>query len=84
MRESPLLFVTATAGGALVGWLLAHTWQGAVATAVAGLAFAVRPGHKIPFFGNTRVAGKALVLPAGPALAASLVLVETQAWLARH
>jgi len=79
-----LLFVTTTAGGALAGWLLAHTWQGAVATAVAGLAFAVGPRHKIPCFGNTPVVGKALVLLAGPALAVSLVLVETQAWLARH
>src|SRR5574341_1423189 len=78
-----LLFVTATAVGALAGWLLAHTGRGAVATAVAGLAFALGPGHNIPFFGNTPLVGKALVLLAAPALAASLVLVETKAWLAR-
>lgn len=79
-----LLFVTAGAVGGLAGRLLAHTWRGAIATGVAGLAFAMGPGHNIPFFGNTPVVGKALVLLAAPALAAPVVLVETRAWLARR
>src|SRR5262249_42864513 len=42
------LLVTSTAVGALAGWLLARNWQGTVATAIAGLAFALGPGHNIP------------------------------------
>ncbi len=78
------LLVTATAVGTLAGWLLARTWRGAVATAVAGLAFALGPGHNIPILGNTPVAGKGLILLAAIALAASVVLVETDGWLARR
>jgi hypothetical protein len=78
-----LLFVSAAAVGVLAGWLLARTWRGAIATAVAGLVFALGPGHNIPFFGNTPVVGKELVLLAAIALASSVVLVETHAALTR-
>ncbi len=78
------LLATATEAGALAGWLLARTRRGAAATAVAGLAFALGPGHNIPFLGNTPVVGKELVLLAAIVLASSLVMVETHAWLARR
>ena len=78
-----LLFVSAAAVGALAGWLLAHTWRGAIAMAVAGLLFALGPGHNIPILGNTPVVGKELVLLAAIALASSVVLVETHAALTR-
>jgi hypothetical protein len=78
------LLLTATTVGMLAGWLLARTWRGAVAMAVAGLAFALGPGHNIPILGNTPVAGKGLILLAAIALASSVVLVETDEWLARR
>ncbi len=78
------LFLTAAVVGALAGWLLARTWRAAVATAIAGLAFALGPGHSIPILGNTPVVGKELVLLVAIALASSVALVETDAWLARR
>jgi hypothetical protein len=78
------LLLTAAVMGALVGWLLARTWRGAIATAVAGLAFALGPGHNIPFLGNTPVVGKEMVLLVAIALASAAALVETDAWLARR
>ncbi len=77
------LFLTAAVVGALAGWLLARTWRGALATAIAGLAFALGPGHSIPVLGNTPVVGKELVLLVAIALTSSVALVETDAWLER-
>jgi len=78
------LLLTATAVGGLAGWWLGHTPRAAVATAVAGFVFALGPGHNIPFLGNSPAAGKGVLLLASIVLVAAVVLVETQAWLARR
>ena len=63
--------------GAAVGWFLGHTPRAALATAVAGIAFALGPGHNIPFLGHTPAAGKGLVLLLAITLVSSIALVET-------
>ena len=62
--------------GAAVGWFLGHTPRAAVATAVAGIAFALGPGHNIPFLGHTPAAAKGLMLLLAITLGSSIVLVE--------
>ncbi len=62
--------------GAAVGWFLGHTPRAAFATAVAGIAFALGPGHNIPFLGHTPGAGKGLILVLAITMVSSIVLVE--------
>jgi hypothetical protein len=78
------LVLTASAVGGLAGWWLGHTPRAAAATALAGLVFALGPGHNIPFLGNTPAAGKGVALLAAIILVSAVVLVESQAWLARR
>ena len=78
------LVVTAAAAGALAGWVLAHTRGASIATAVAGLAFALGPGHNIPFLGNSPAVGKGLALLLAITLVSALVLVEAHAWMGRE
>ncbi len=75
------LLLTATLVGALAGWWLGRTGRAALATALAGLAFALGPGHNIPFLGHTPGAGKGIVLLAAAVFVAAIVLVEGQVWL---
>lgn len=75
------LIVTATLMGAVVGWLLGHSRQAAFATAVAGLVFALGPGHNIPALGNTPAVGKGLLLLLAITLVSAFVLVEVSARL---
>lgn len=79
MRD--LLF-TATLTGGLLGWLIGRTRRAALATALAGFAFALGPGHNVPFLGNTPVTGKGILLLLAVIFSASIVLVEAQAVLA--
>ena len=77
------LLVTAALVGGLAGWLLGHTGQAAAAMALAGVAFALGPGHNIPFLGSTPVAGKGILILAAIILVSAVVLVEAEAWLGR-
>lgn len=77
------LLLTATIVGGLVGWWLGRTRQAALATALAGFIFALGPGHNIPFLGNTPGAGNGILLLGCIISVAAIVLVESQAWLAR-
>jgi hypothetical protein len=77
------LLLTATVVGGLAGWLLGHTTRAAIATALAGFVFALGPGHNIPLLGNTSAAGKGIVLLVIIIVTSAVVLVESQAWLAR-
>ncbi len=79
-----LLFATAAGVGGLAGWILTRTRHGALAMGVAGLVFAMGPGHNIPFFGNTPLVGKELTLLAAITLSASVALVEAATRLARQ
>ncbi len=77
------LLLTATLVGALIGWLLVRTPQAALAMAIASLVFAIGPGHNIPFLGNTPVVGKGIVLLVAIIATSAIVLVESNAFLAR-
>jgi hypothetical protein len=78
------LLVSASLVGGLAGWFLGHSRPAAFATALAGLAFALGPGHNIPFLGNTPAAGKGVTLLVAISIASAFVLVETSALLARR
>jgi len=78
------LLITAGVMGGLAGWLLGHTLRAAMATALAGLVFALGPGHNIPFLGSTPAVGKGLVLLLAITLVSALVLVETSAGLVKE
>lgn len=77
------LILTSILVGATAGWFLGHTPMAAISTAVAGVAFAIGPGHNIPLLGNTLSAAKGLVLLAAIIVVSSLVLVESTAYLSR-
>jgi len=77
------LLLTATVVGGLAGWWLGHTGRAALATALAGLIFAIGPGHNIPLLGNTPAVGKGIILLVIIIFVSAVVLVESQAWLAR-
>ena len=76
------LLVTAAVVGGAAGWWLGRTPRAALATALAGFIFALGPGHNIPLLGGTPAVGKGLALLAIIIVAAAVVLVEGQAWLA--
>jgi len=78
------LLLTASIVGGLAGWWLGHTRQAVFATALAGFIFALGPGHNIPFLGNTPGVGKGVILLALIIFVSALVLVESQAWLAKR
>ena len=78
------LLLTATVVGGLAGWWLGHTGRAALATALAGFVFALGPGHNIPLLGNTPAVGKGVVLLVIIIFVSAVVLVESQAWLARQ
>jgi hypothetical protein len=75
------LIVTAVAVGAIEGWLLGRSITAMIATALAGLAYAIGPGHNIPLLGNTASAGKGLILLFIVTIVAAFVLVEASQWL---
>jgi hypothetical protein len=76
------LLLSATVAGGLAGWWLGRTRRAAAAMALAGLAFALGPGHNIPLLAGTPGVGKGAVLLLATATVSTLVLVEGQARLA--
>ena len=68
--------------GAAAGWHLAGR-RAAWITGLAGLVFALGPGHNIPLLGGTAGAAKGAVLLASIVVVSTFVLVETHARLAR-
>lgn len=70
------LLLTTTLAGGLVGWIIGRTTRAALATGVAGLIFALGPGHNIPFLGNTPGTGKGIAILSIILLSAAVVLVE--------
>lgn len=69
--------------GAIAGRWLGHSWEAAIATALAGFVYAVGPGHNIPFLGQTPGVIKGLALLLAITAVASTALVEVNAWLVR-
>ena len=72
------LLLTAAGVGALAGWWIGGSGRAALATALAGMVFALGPGHNIPFLGNTPVAGKGIVLLLSVVAVSAVVLVEAE------
>lgn len=70
------LLLTAAGVGALAGWWIGGSGRAAVATGLAGLVFALGPGHNIPFLGNTPATGKGIVLLLSVVVVSAVVLVE--------
>lgn len=70
------LLLTAAGVGALAGWWIGGSGRAAAATALAGLIFALGPGHNIPFLGNTPATGKGIVLLISVVVVSAVVLVE--------
>lgn len=70
------LLVTTTISGGIAGMLVGRTWRAALATALAGLVFALGPGHNIPLIGGTTGVGKELAIMAAVTFVSGLVMVE--------
>jgi hypothetical protein len=77
------MFVPAMLIGGAAGWLIGRTPDAAIATAVAGLVFALGPGHNIPLLGSTPATGKGIAFLIAIIIPSALALVEGSAWLAR-
>jgi FtsH-binding integral membrane protein len=62
--------------GALLGWLVNRTRQATIASAIAGVAFVVGPGHNIPFFIGVGLAsaGKMLLIMTAVIIVSGLTL----------
>jgi len=67
--------------GGMAGWFLGHTPRAALATALAGLVFALGPGHNVPLLGSTSAVTKGLALLLAITLVSAWVMVEASAWL---
>ena len=72
------LLLTAAGVGALAGWWIGGSGRAALATSLAGLVFALGPGHNIPFLGNTPATGKGIVLLLSVVVVSAVVLVEAE------
>ena len=77
-----LLAVSSLVGG-LVGAVVGRTRRAAGATAAAAFAFALGPGHNIPFLGRSGAEGKESALIAAIVIVAWVVLVEVEGRLSR-
>lgn len=74
------LLVSATLAGGLAGWLIGRTSRAALSTGIAGLVFALGPGHNIPFLGNSPGTVKGIALLLIIILPAAVILVEMSAF----
>jgi hypothetical protein len=77
------LLFSATIVGGLAGRHLGKTRRAAIATALAGFVFALGPGHNIPLLAGTPGAGKGAILLIAVIAVSTIVLVESESWLAR-
>ncbi|MDA0167887.1 hypothetical protein OJ998_02225 [Solirubrobacter taibaiensis] len=82
-RFATELLLPAAVVGALAGWCLAGR-RAAWITGLAGLVFALGPGHNIPLLGGTPGAAQGALLLASIIVVATFVLVETHAQLSRR
>ena len=73
------LLVTATLMGGIAGWIIRRTCKAVLATALAGIIFALGPGHNIPFLGNTPGTLNGVAILFAIVMVSAMVLVETRA-----
>jgi hypothetical protein len=78
IAELPL---TAAIVGGLLGWWLGRTRRAAGAMALAGVIFALGPGHNIPFIGGTGGLAKEWIIMGAVIVVAALVQTEAYARL---
>ncbi len=78
------LVLTATLAGAFAGYAIRRTRGAAFSTAVAGIAWALGPGHNIPMFGADTAAFKGHTIVLLVALVACFTLVEAAALLEKR
>ena len=78
------LLLTATLVGGVAGWLIGRTPRAALATALAGLIFALGPGHNIPFLGSTPGTLKGIVILLAIILSATIILVGTSSLMSGY
>lgn len=76
LRFALELVSTAALVGALLGWWLGRTPVATLSTALAGIAYALGPGHNIPMFGAHPVAFKGLAIVGMLAVITAVVLTE--------
>ncbi|HEU0236707.1 MAG TPA: hypothetical protein VFR14_09735 [Candidatus Limnocylindrales bacterium] len=67
--------------GAIAGGLIGRHRRAVGATTLAAIALAIGPGHNIPLLGGTPAVGKELAILGAVVVAASVVLVESEARL---
>lgn len=72
------LLLTAGIVGALAGWWIGGNARSASAAGLAGLIFALGPGHNIPFLGSTPAAGKGALILLAVVVVSAVVLVELE------
>jgi hypothetical protein len=82
-RFATELLLPAATVGALAGWYLAGR-RAAWITGLAGVVFALGPGHNIPLLGGTAGAANGAILLASIVVVSTFVLVETHARLSRR
>ncbi len=75
------LFLTAGLVGGLLGWWVGRSPRAAWVMAAAGLAFAIGPGHNIPFFAGTSGAAKMWGIMLAVILASALTLAGAYSFL---
>jgi hypothetical protein len=75
------LLVTATLIGGIAGWIICRTRRASLSTALAGLIFALGPGHNIPFLGSTPGTMKGVAILLAIVLVSAVVMVELHARL---
>jgi hypothetical protein len=78
------LLLTAGIVGAVLGWLIGRRRSAIIATSAAAVAFALGPGHNIPFGGGTDAVPKEIALMVGVAAVSAVALVEVHARLAKR
>ena len=61
----------------MIGWLIGRTRRAAASTALAGLIFALGPGHNIPLIGGTPGVTLEIAIIGNVVLVSSFVLVGT-------
>jgi hypothetical protein len=88
VRQATLIFIlelllTATLMGGIAGWVICRTRKATLVTALAGLVFALGPGHNIPFLGNTPGNLKGVAILFTVVLVSSVVLVESHARISK-
>ena len=76
------LVIMAGVMGALIGWFVGRTRTAAAAMALAGIAFALGPGHNIPFFVGVGLgaAAKMLWIMAAVIIASGLTMGVITYW----